>query len=425
MKFRIAVFVIALFGSYAALAAPASALKITSVTPDQTEGTLLIEGENFGDAPVVTLAVPGGSLEPLEVLVATPQSILAELPAITAATYLLVVANGSGPTKQDSIAVTIGTAGPPGPQGEPGPQGVQGIAGLPGPVGEPGPQGPQGEMGPQGLQGEQGETGPQGPQGETGPQGIQGPQGESGTTPNSYMNGVVGMARVISCTDIDALNCEETNHVSVAVPQGSWFTFNLTTSRRVENEEENEDLTEFFRIEIQRNGARPGCDGDDAIGLKVWKGIDIVTFCLSEGNPIYNIKADSAISYAVKEHINLEASLAAPWLVVFKVDREIVTEIVPLSDGTVAVTEVQADGALAVTVKNVGDIRAGYVTKVIGFSGCALPVTPQWVTLEKYEQRTLSFLVRPCEGETLTGQTAKVVLMAPNGHVYDTANFTF
>ncbi|MCA1732345.1 MAG: hypothetical protein LC732_01940 [Acidobacteria bacterium] len=47
------------------------------------------------------------------------------------------------------------------------------------------------------------------------------------------------------------------------------------------------------------------------------------------------------------------------------------------------------------------------------------------MTLEKYEQRTLSFLVRPCEGETLAGQTVKAVLMAPIGHVYDTADVTF
>ena len=52
------------------------------------------------------------------------------------------------------------------------------IALTPGPQGEPGPQGPQGEVGPQGPQGPKGEDGAPGPQGEQGPQGEPGPKGE-------------------------------------------------------------------------------------------------------------------------------------------------------------------------------------------------------------------------------------------------------
>jgi hypothetical protein len=355
VKLRTASFVFAFAGWCAALAAPAppSALKITRVTPDLPQATLLIEGQNFGSAPAVSLAAPAGAFIALDVLVATPQSIRVKLPTIAPATYLLVVTDGKATTKQDSIAVTIG-----------------------------------------------------------------------GTTPNSYMSGVVGTAQLTTCNDQDAISCEEKIHVSVAVPYGSTLTLDLATIKTGGNDEVNDDLTEFFRIEIDRRGARPGCDDGDAIGFKVTKGIDDVEFCLSEANPIYNIKADD-ISPEVKEHINLEANLAAPWLVVLKVDRELVKEIAPLSDASVIGTEAHDDGRLTVTVKNVGDIRANYITKVIGFSGCALPVSPQWMTLEKYEQREVSFLVRPCDGDTLAGQMAKVVIVAPNGHVYDTANVTF
>ena len=71
----------------------------------------------------------------------------------------------------------------PGPKGEPGPIGPKGADGERGPQGDAGPRGADGLQGPQGIQGERGrdgEPGPRGERGEQGPIGLNGPKGENG-----------------------------------------------------------------------------------------------------------------------------------------------------------------------------------------------------------------------------------------------------
>jgi len=62
-------------------------------------------------------------------------------------------------TKVDTIQLTPGPQGPPGPQGLPGKDGVDGAQGLPGEDGVDGAQGPPGEDGADGAQGSPGPAG--------------------------------------------------------------------------------------------------------------------------------------------------------------------------------------------------------------------------------------------------------------------------
>ena len=137
-------------------------LLILRAEADVAAETLLVQGEHFvwanDDAAVVTLA--GNTLAILDI---TATHILAELPpGLTPGDYRLRASRGNGTVQNDTIALTIGGAGPQGPQGPPGPMGDTGPQGLPGeqgPQGEPGPQGAQGVPGPQGAPGEQGPPG--------------------------------------------------------------------------------------------------------------------------------------------------------------------------------------------------------------------------------------------------------------------------
>jgi hypothetical protein len=116
----------------------------------------LIEGQGFrpvgaaGPLPAVFMGLPGGVLQPLEVLEATDSAIRARLATMAPGSYRLVVTRNSDAKAFDSLSLTIGRAGPAGPLG---PIGLQGPVGPAGPIGRQGPQGPQGPTGPSSLGG--------------------------------------------------------------------------------------------------------------------------------------------------------------------------------------------------------------------------------------------------------------------------------
>lgn len=173
-------------------AAPPGQLRIISAQPDYAYGKLYLTGVNFPLPPnKLTVTVNGQVIA--DALATSATTITGMLPpGLPPGSYVVTVSSGSASTQSDSLAMTLGAAGPQGergpqglqgpvgPQGEQGPRGLQGetgVAGPQGPVGAQGPAGPQGTVGPQGPAGPQGSVGPQGP---TGPEGPQGPRGEQG-----------------------------------------------------------------------------------------------------------------------------------------------------------------------------------------------------------------------------------------------------
>jgi hypothetical protein len=196
------------FGVFASLglavgAAQAAGLPlIVSAMVDYSHNTLLINGQNFGSNPLVTL----NSLTFTTVSTGSTQ-IVANFPAgnppssFAPGTYFLTVLSKN--QLPSIFTVDIGANGPPGSTGSIGPQGP---AGPTGPIGSRGPAGAQGPIGPAGATGAQGPAGPTGPSGTPGPQGpagAQGPQGPQGlkgdkgdpgsggqactTAPNTYL----------------------------------------------------------------------------------------------------------------------------------------------------------------------------------------------------------------------------------------------
>ena len=175
---------LALFAATAAFAQN-SAITIRNVESDAGQTSLFIRGSNFCAAPVVTLDGLA-----LTVQGSTPTQLIVSQPAMSPATYLLVVSCGSANSpKTASFTVAIGASGPqgatgakgdPGPQGVPGNPGAAGATGATGAAGAIGAQGPQGPAGPAGPAGPQGAVGAAGPQGAQGPAGAAGPQGAQG-----------------------------------------------------------------------------------------------------------------------------------------------------------------------------------------------------------------------------------------------------
>lgn len=167
---------------------------------DDAPATVTIEGVNFGAAPAVSMAVPGGGMAPLAILSSSDTAIVAELATTEPGTYQVTVTapNGNGNAsvvRTFSFDLTIGAVGATGPQGEVGPIGPVGPQGIQGPQGETGatgPQGPQGETGATGPQGPQGERGLTGATGAAGPQGPAGPTGATGATGPQGLTGPAG-----------------------------------------------------------------------------------------------------------------------------------------------------------------------------------------------------------------------------------------
>ena len=148
---RLEVTILAVFLAVsAARSTGAATLSVTSAIPDFTAGSILIEGQQFrpkgasDPLPAVFMGLPGGVLQPLEVLDATDNAIRARLATMTPGSYRLVVAGNRGSKDFDSLSFTIGKAGAAGPSGPSGPQGPDGPVGPAGPIGPQGPQGPSG-----------------------------------------------------------------------------------------------------------------------------------------------------------------------------------------------------------------------------------------------------------------------------------------
>ena len=99
----------------AAQAAPERQPLITEALVDAENGTLTINGYDFGgEVPMVTLGMTA-----LPVLSVTESGVLAGLPELLPGTYLLAVSwtDGAGAV----FYPTLGAVGPAGPQGEPAP----------------------------------------------------------------------------------------------------------------------------------------------------------------------------------------------------------------------------------------------------------------------------------------------------------------
>ncbi len=154
--------VVLLLGSlFAAAATPL----VNNSEINYTSNQITINGQGFSNNPVVLFNAI--NLAPL--VSATPQKIVANLPAATApGTYRLNITNNAGNIYE--FDVTFGAVGPQGPIGPMGIQGPQGFTGQ------------QGPAGPQGALGSPGPVGPPGPAGADGPQGPAGPQGPSGSS---------------------------------------------------------------------------------------------------------------------------------------------------------------------------------------------------------------------------------------------------
>ncbi|HXH06839.1 MAG TPA: IPT/TIG domain-containing protein, partial [Vicinamibacterales bacterium] len=104
-------------------AQPDPQLQITAAAANHADGTLVIDGYNFGTDARVWI-----DSRELVVLAASSNRIVAVLPDVAPGSYLLTVARGpgNGRVKFDRFVVTIGAVGPPGP---PGPKGDRGEPG--------------------------------------------------------------------------------------------------------------------------------------------------------------------------------------------------------------------------------------------------------------------------------------------------------
>jgi hypothetical protein len=153
---------------------------VHSTTVNNTQGTLTINGQNFGSSPTITLSsqhFPPVSVTSTQIVANFPQG--SPPSSFAPGTYFLTLTY----TNQlpSIFTVQIGADGPPGPAGATGPAGPQGPAGATGPTGSPGPMGLPGLPGPAGPAGANGAVGPPGPAGITGAVGPAGPTGPAGT----------------------------------------------------------------------------------------------------------------------------------------------------------------------------------------------------------------------------------------------------
>jgi hypothetical protein len=164
-----------------ALALASAAQAGTILRADESGGNLFIHGAGFGTFAPPLVQMGGSSLA---VTSYSATDIVATLPAVIPASYLLVVHSfTAGGSSADRFDATIGAVGPAGPAGA---QGATGATGPAGATGATGPAGPTGEPGAQGTPGSAGADGATGPAGPAGPAGATGPAGPPGpSTPDA------------------------------------------------------------------------------------------------------------------------------------------------------------------------------------------------------------------------------------------------
>src|SRR5436190_6986997 len=121
-------------GSLTAFAQVAGArdLEVTSVTLSADQRSVTITGDQFGSAPIVTLA--GQPLAGARVN-GSGTLITVSIPALAPGSYALTVSKGNAGLDKnvDEFVLTIGAIGPrgvQGPQGPVGPTGPQGATGA-------------------------------------------------------------------------------------------------------------------------------------------------------------------------------------------------------------------------------------------------------------------------------------------------------
>ena len=186
-------FAITAFASNAAPPAKPPLLTINSVAANATLSEVTISGVGMLSATPTTqpTTVTLSGIGTIPLITTSNTQIVAALPiAAFGRSYTLSVAYGTQAGEFDSIDISLGVIGPPGPAG---PQGATGQAGLTGPAGPTGAAGPAGSTGAIGPQGSQGPSGPAGPQGATGQTGLTGPAGQAGATGSAGPQGSQGL----------------------------------------------------------------------------------------------------------------------------------------------------------------------------------------------------------------------------------------
>lgn len=182
----------------AAQTAAAQYFNVTSTRQDPATGLLVINGSGFRNDMVVRL-----NESRLTVVSVTNAEIRAQMPALPAGTYRVVIDQRRGDAQRFVVTVGVGGGngggsgvpgppGPQGPQGPAGPAGPQGAAGAKGATGATGAAGPAGAVGPQGPAGAAGAAGAQGPAGPAGAMGPAGPMGPAGAAGATGAQGAQG-----------------------------------------------------------------------------------------------------------------------------------------------------------------------------------------------------------------------------------------
>lgn len=204
--------------------------EIVRADADVESMVIEIDGSGFCYDPLVYIGQVGGGFEQLDVLSASSNMIVVDLPDPDQGTYVLRVeclTYNCNPwpicsysSESADGVVAVGASGPPGDDGPTGPQGPQGkvgpdgLAGPPGPPGGTGPQGSQGKQGPPGNPGDtgsQGGPGPPGGKGDTGATGPQGAQGKGGPAGPPGPTGPGSVPGYSDCCTIHGLNgCSDT-----------------------------------------------------------------------------------------------------------------------------------------------------------------------------------------------------------------------
>lgn len=222
----------AIAGSFALLIVPLWATAaglpvINSTTVNNTNGTLTINGQNFGSSPTITLNAQHFlpvSVTSTQIVANFPQGL--PPPSFTPGTYFLTLTyanqlpsiftveigdtgpqgppGATGATGPQGVAGPAGAIGPTGPMGPPGSAGATGAAGTAGATGATGAIGPAGPVGPIGAAGAIGPAGPIGPQGPPGPQGADGAPGANGA-PGQNGSGVVTDSTEDTAAGLNAL----------------------------------------------------------------------------------------------------------------------------------------------------------------------------------------------------------------------------
>lgn len=239
----------------------------------------------------------------------------------------------------------------------------------------------------------------------------------------SYTAGIAAVSEIEDCeVDEYGMDCEETTVILIDVLEGQEVNIEAILKGPP-----IEAMT-LSIVKLPRDN--PLSSRDYQVDVEIVKGEDTNNISVSPDEPLYTLRDDPCYYGDFK----LKCELISDWrikiLIPRRVDANSVRQIRTEAVGAIIQAHIEpypesaTETELKVHMANYGDLKSDYMVTATGFGPSIEPVVAESVTLEPYEEPTLTLPIRTVD--TFAGQgPCLVILKSTTGRIYDSTTVDF